>query len=85
MDDATQACIFDAVFHHQGSWQGHRPRAAAVYGIVKQHEGRIELRVIYSSGYSSDLFAGKVELKEGLNYLAKLCLLAALEARPTQA
>ena len=52
-----------------------------------------ELRVIYSSGYSPDLFAGKVELKEGLNYLVKPYSLvelgktvrAALDASPMQA
>ena len=45
---------------------------------VRLRQDRPELRVIYSSGYSPELFAGKVALKEGLNYLAKPYSLAAL-------
>ncbi|MEN9575044.1 MAG: hypothetical protein RL514_2899 [Verrucomicrobiota bacterium] len=45
---------------------------------VRLHQDRPALRVIYSSGYSPDLFAGKVELHPGLNYLAKPYSLAAL-------
>jgi PAS domain S-box-containing protein len=45
---------------------------------VRLRQDRPKLRVIYSSGYSPDLFAGNVDLKEGLNYLAKPYSLTAL-------
>ncbi len=45
---------------------------------IRLHQDRPDLRVICSSGYSPDLFAGKVELHPGLNYLAKPYSLAAL-------
>lgn len=45
---------------------------------IRLRQDRPNLRVIYSSGYSPDLFAGKVELTEGLNYLAKPYSLTAL-------
>ena len=45
---------------------------------IRLHQDRPDLRVIYSSGYSPDLFAGKVELKVGRNYLPKPYSLPAL-------
>ncbi|MBI5802067.1 MAG: PAS domain S-box protein [Verrucomicrobia bacterium] len=45
---------------------------------ARLRQDRPDLRVIYSSGYSPDLFTGKIELKEGLNYLPKPYSMAAL-------
>jgi YesN/AraC family two-component response regulator len=39
-----------------------------------------ELKVIYSSGYSSDLFSSGIELREGFNYLPKPYLSSKLVA-----